>query len=75
MEKHVEHDGVTIRYLDIGPSSPTGRPSVFVPGVVDTADEYTEALECFARRRILVVEPRGRGGSDAPERGYSVDKV
>lgn len=44
---------------------------VFVPGVTDYADEYEAALEHFGERRLLVVEMRGRGGSDAPANGYS----
>ncbi len=72
VEKFARHGDVRIRYLDAGVPGAVGHPTIFVPGVVDTADEYTEALVGFSHRRILVVEPRGRGGSDAPRRGYSV---
>ena len=71
VERFVDNDGVKIRYLDNDPAEPTGLPVVFVPGIVDTADDYVEALECFGARRLLVVEMRGRGGSDAPPSGYT----
>lgn len=71
VERFADNDGVKIRYLDNDPGDPVGLPVVFVPGIVDTADEYADALECFGDRRLLVVEMRGRGGSDAPASGYS----
>ena len=71
-ERFVSNDGVTIRYLDNDPPQPVGLPIVFVPGITDHADEYAAALDFFKPRRLIVVEMRGRGGSDAPESGYSV---
>jgi pimeloyl-ACP methyl ester carboxylesterase len=71
-ERFVSNNGVKIRYLDNDPPQPVGLPIVFVPGITDHADEYAATLEFFEPRRLLVVEMRGRGGSDAPESGYSV---
>jgi pimeloyl-ACP methyl ester carboxylesterase len=71
-ERFASNDGIKIRYLDNDPPDPRGLPIVFVPGITDYADEYADSLEFFEPRRLLVVEMRGRGGSDAPERGYSV---
>ncbi len=44
---------------------------LFSPGFSDLADEYLEMLEFLSPRRVLVVEVRGRGGSEAPPSGYS----
>jgi pimeloyl-ACP methyl ester carboxylesterase len=71
IERFVDNRGVKIRYLDNDPPEPSGFPVLFVPGIVDFADDYLEAFECFGDRRVLVVEMRGRGGSDAPAGGYS----
>src|ERR1700730_14398127 len=71
-ERFVSNDGIRVRYLDNDPPRPYGLPVVFVPGITDHADEYEAVLECFGPRRLLVVEMRGRGGSDAPATGYSV---
>ena len=53
---------------------PEGLPVVFVPGITDFADEYEAIGELFGSRRLLVIEMRGRGGSDAPLTGYSVSE-
>ena len=71
-ERFVSNDGVRIRYLDSDPAEPQGLPVVFVPGITDFADEYQAVAELFDTRRLLVIEMRGRGGSDAPSTGYSV---
>lgn len=71
--RFAENHGVKIRYLDADPPGASGLPLVFVPGMVDSADEYIEAFECFGDRRVLIVELRGRGGSDAPDTGYSAE--
>ena len=72
-ESFADNAGIRIRYLHSEPQRPSGLPVVFVPGMVDSADEYLEAFECFGDRRLLIVELRGRGGSDAPHSGYSVE--
>lgn len=75
LERYADNDGVRIRYLDNDPASPVGLPVLFVPGISDFADDYVEALACFGDRRLLVVELRGRGGSDAPATGYSAGEL
>jgi non-heme chloroperoxidase len=71
-ERYASNDGLRVRYLDNDPPRPLGFPVIFVPGITDFANEYEEVLEFFGRRRLLVVEMRGRGGSDTPAAGYSV---
>jgi non-heme chloroperoxidase len=72
VERFTERSGVRIRYLDNSPSEPRGLPILFAPGVTDFADEYIEVLEFFLPRRVIVIEVRGRGQSEAPSAGYSV---
>lgn len=72
MNEGVTHrSGVRIRYLDNAPRDAVGLPILLSPGFTDVADEYTEVLEFFRPRRALVVEVRGRGGSEAPATGYT----
>jgi pimeloyl-ACP methyl ester carboxylesterase len=73
MKEHfVDNDGVRIRYLDWAPDDAVGVAVVFVPGLVDVVDDYQEAFVDFDRR-VLVVELRGRGRSDAPAEDYSAE--
>jgi pimeloyl-ACP methyl ester carboxylesterase len=72
VERFVDNDGVRIRYLDNGPvASDEVLPVVFVPGLTDCAEDYLEMFDLFTGRRLLVVDMRGRGGSDSPEKGYA----
>jgi len=74
-EKWTTLSGPRIRYLDNAPvasAASTGLPVLFSPGLSDVADEYQEMLEHFTARRVLVVEVRGRGRSEAPASGYAV---
>jgi pimeloyl-ACP methyl ester carboxylesterase len=70
-ERFTARSGVRIRYLDNAPTDPVGLPILFSPGFTDYADEYTEVLDAFGPCRALVVEVRGRGGSDTPDTGYT----
>lgn len=70
-EAFTERSGARIRYLDNAPADAIGLPILLSPGFTDHADEYIEVLEFFVPRRVLVVEVRGRGGSEAPPDGYA----
>jgi pimeloyl-ACP methyl ester carboxylesterase len=59
-----------IHYLDSG-GPDRGAPIIFVPGMTDIADDYTEILPLLGRRAV-VVELRGHGRSDAPESDYDL---
>lgn len=54
-----------LRYLDNGGTD--GPPIVFVPGIVDLADDYHALLDHLLPRRTIVVELRGRGRSSWPK--------
>ena len=72
VERYVDNDGIRIRYLDNRPEAAGDLlPVVFVPGLTDSAEDYLEMFELFGGRRLLVIEMRGRGGSDSPEKGYA----
>ena len=71
-EQWTTSGGARIRYLDNRPDVESGLPILFSPGVTDFADEYRAMLEFLAPRRVVVVEVRGRGRSEAPESGYAV---
>jgi pimeloyl-ACP methyl ester carboxylesterase len=66
---HFTHNGdVRIHFLDSG-GDDCGAPIVFVPGMTDVADDYSEVLPLFGRRAV-VMDLRGHGRSDAPFGDY-----
>ncbi|HEY8525293.1 MAG TPA: alpha/beta hydrolase [Acidimicrobiales bacterium] len=71
VERWTARSGPRIRYLDNSPTDPAGLPILFSPGLSDIAEEYAEMLAFLAPRRVLVVEVRGRGRSEAPPTGYA----
>jgi N-formylmaleamate deformylase len=65
---------LALRALDF---SGEGKPIVILPGITSTAVTWTFVVEALnSNRWFLVLDMRGRGVSDKPERGYStVDYV
>jgi pimeloyl-ACP methyl ester carboxylesterase len=70
ISQFADNGGVRIHYLDSG-GDDCGAPIVFVPGMTDIADDYTEVMPLFGRRAV-VVELRGHGKSTAPAGGYDL---
>jgi pimeloyl-ACP methyl ester carboxylesterase len=70
ISRFTHHGDVRIHYLDSG-GNDHGAPIVFVPGMTDIADDYTEVMPLFGRRAV-VVEIRGHGKSAAPDGGYDL---
>jgi non-heme chloroperoxidase len=68
--RFIDNGDARIHYLDSG-GDDRGAPIVFVPGMTDIADDYTEVMPLFGRR-TLIVELRGHGKSDAPASGYDL---
>jgi pimeloyl-ACP methyl ester carboxylesterase len=69
LSRFANNDGVRLHYLDSDPSD-RRDPVVFVPGLSDVADDYAPVLAEFGRRTI-VIDLRGRGRSDLPEKGFA----
>ena len=70
-ERFAVSGGIKIRYLDNGLEGSGRLPILFSPGITDFADDYLAVFDLITDRRLVVVELRGRGGSDAPQTGYS----
>jgi pimeloyl-ACP methyl ester carboxylesterase len=69
------HDELRLHYLDSGDPAggDAGVPAVFVPGFGEEAAEHRPLLEALRPRRVIAVDLRGRGRSDVPEVGYTLD--
>jgi non-heme chloroperoxidase len=70
ISRFTDNGDAHVHYLDSG-GEDRGAPIIFVPGMTDVADDYTEVLPLFGRRTV-VVEIRGHGRSSSPISGYDL---
>jgi hypothetical protein len=69
-----DNGGVKLHYLDSGGEDVSLLvPAVFIPGAIGSAELYLREIQSFAPRRCIAVSLRGRGKSDAPEKGYTFE--
>jgi pimeloyl-ACP methyl ester carboxylesterase len=67
---YTDNGGVRIHALD-NERDGASVPALVVPGMGESADEFAWLLDALGDRRVLIVDVRGRGASDAPEQGYT----
>ncbi|GAA0359119.1 alpha/beta fold hydrolase [Bacillus horti] len=48
-------------------------PIVFVPGLTEGAEDYKELMEGITNRKSVALSLRGRGQSDSPVNGYTLE--
>jgi pimeloyl-ACP methyl ester carboxylesterase len=66
-----DNAGTRLHYLDTGGGE--GLPVLAIPGWAEAADEYAWLEEHLPDRRVVVADLRGRGASDTPARGYTLE--
>lgn len=67
-------DGVALAHLEAGPDLPAAPPLVFIHGWIGDHRALLPQITHFARtRRVIAVNLRGHGDSDAPEQDYTID--
>jgi pimeloyl-ACP methyl ester carboxylesterase len=71
-EGWTNNGGVRIHWLDLQHES-RSTPLLIVPGMTNTAEEVSSLIESHISRRTLVISIRGRGRSDSPASGYSLN--
>jgi pimeloyl-ACP methyl ester carboxylesterase len=68
-----ERDGTTLAYVDVGRGDPA---VVFVHGWTCNHTHFAPQIEHFsAAHRVVAVDLRGHGGSDAPDQRYTVTSL
>jgi pimeloyl-ACP methyl ester carboxylesterase len=72
-EKVVDNNGVLIHYLDYNSRNNELIPLVIVPGLTESAEDYIEVMQLLDNRRCISISLRGRGKSDSPSKGYSLE--
>lgn len=70
-EGYVQSGDVRLHYLEHGRD---GRPIVAIPGITSPAPTFEfAAVELARRHRVITLDVRGRGLSDKPADGYTLD--
>ena len=71
----VTSDGARLHYTDTAPGSARGPVLVMVPGWTMPGWIFAPQVTAFAPRyRVVALDPRGQGDSDAPPTGYDQDR-
>jgi len=68
----VAHDGVRLAYFEAGLANAQQPPLLLVNGWTGDHGIFTPQIEHFSRsRRVVAIDLRGHGASDAPPHGYT----
>ncbi len=73
LEGNVINRGVNINYLVSEPEKSMLTPLIIVPGLTESAEDYREIMYRLKNRKCIVISLRGRGQSDSPKTGYSLE--
>ncbi|HEX3403944.1 MAG TPA: alpha/beta hydrolase [Acetobacteraceae bacterium] len=67
-------DGVALAHVDVGPDVPAAPPLVFIHGWIGEHRALLPQITYFARRRrVVAINLRGHGDSDAPRQDYTIE--
>ncbi|KAA0122332.1 alpha/beta hydrolase [Methylobacterium sp. P1-11] len=70
---HLTRDGVRLAHIEAGPLTPEGHPLLLINGWTGDHGIFTPQIAHFSRtRRVVAVNLRGHGASDAPEQDYTM---
>ncbi|MCJ2065499.1 alpha/beta hydrolase [Methylobacterium sp. J-088] len=71
---HLTRDGTRLAHIEAGPTRPQGHPLLLINGWTGDHGIFTPQIAHFARmRRVVAVNLRGHGASDAPEGDYTME--
>ena len=74
VDKWANVEEVKIHYLTSLDYDKALTPLVYVPGALNYAEQSVELMNHFNKRRCITMSLRGRGKSDAPINGYSLNE-
>ncbi len=71
-EHFVNNNGVSIHCLEYHKNN-AQTPLIFIPGATNSADDIAQDLDGVLTRYHIIISLRGRGKSQAPEKGYTLE--
>lgn len=70
----LKRDGVRLAHFEVGPAAPQNPPLVLVNGWTGDHGIFTPQIAHFGKtRRVVAVDLRGHGASDAPKQEYTIE--
>lgn len=73
IENFADNNGVNIYYIDNGIKNSTKTPLLICPDLCECAADYIKLINKFIDRRCIALSFRGRGISDSPKTGYTLE--
>ena len=73
IENFADNNGVNIYYIDNGIKNSTKTPLLICPDLCECAADYIKLINKFVDRRCIALSFRGRGISDSPKTGYTLE--
>jgi len=73
IEGFANNKGVNIYYIDNGIKNSKKTPLLICPGLSECAKDYIKLINRITDRRCVALSFRGRGISDSPSSGYSLE--
>lgn len=71
---HLTRNGTKLVHIEAGPLTPEGPPLLLINGWTGDHGVFTPQIRHFAKtRRVVAVDLRGHGASDAPEQDYTLE--
>ena len=71
---HLTRDGTRLAHIEAGPVTPQGHSLLLINGWTGDHGIFTPQIAHFSRtRRVVAVNLRGHGASDAPEGAYTME--
>jgi len=72
-ENWVDNDGIRINFFQSKPEKAGKTPLLICPGLSESAEEYINLISSLQDNRCIALSFRGRGKSDSPLTGYSLE--
>lgn len=72
-DQFTNNNGVRIHSIQSGFVRNNLTPLVYLPGALGTAEQFTAEIDALSPRLCLSLSLRGRGKSETPLSGYSID--
>ena len=73
IENFADNNWVNIYYIDNGIKNSTKTPLLICPDLCECAADYIKLINKFIDRRCIALSFRGRGISDSPKTGYTLE--